>query len=274
MKQKMHLSEWIDKYRNTNLLKELENRMRQEYSIDVPIEQVEMNPLCSKYFFRKKQISPLEIQMNEKEVMDPLLVRKVNNKYQVLTGFKRYYLAKKNHFANIPVIIRNVSDEIMMLIVAQRFRTYSDENILNKAYVYEAILQYYEISRKDLAKLMDSSISQITNTLRILKLNDNVRRALKEEYLSYGQARMLVGLSSEKQDEFLKTILDQKLSVREVEHLVSLYKGGSSSDPRVESFYNKTGVAIHQIGSKIVFEFENKEEAAEYYHKVLSRKRI
>lgn len=273
MKQKTRLSDWIEKYKDSNLLQELEENIKKEYSINIPLDQIEMNPICSKYFVRKSQISPLEIQMNKKEVMDPILVRKKSEKYQVLTGFKRYYLAKKNHFDSIPVIIRDVSDENMLLLVAQRFRTYNDENILNKAYIYDAILKLYPISRKDLSQLMDASVSQITNTLRILKLNDNVKKALKEEKITYGQARMLVGLKDEKQEEYLRQILEKNLSVRDVEHLVSLYKGRKSQDKRVENFYMKTGIAIHKIGSKVVFEFKTKEEAEEYYKKVLYKKR-
>ena len=274
MKKNIHLSEWIDKYSNTNLLKELEDGINKDYSISVPIDQVEMNPICSKYFFRKKQITPIDSRINAKEVIDPILVRKVNNKYQVLTGFKRYYLAKKNHLINLPVNIRNVSDEIMMLIVAQRLRTHSDENILNKAYIYDAILNLYPISRKDLAKLMNTSISQITNTLRLLKLNDNIHKALKEERISYGQARMLVGLSNEKQNEFLKMIIEQKLSVRDVEQKVSLYKYGTSTDKKLEAFYNKTNVGLHKVGTKVILKFKTKELADEYYLKLLNKKRI
>ena len=204
MKQsKLHLRELIEKYKDTSLLSELESGLKKELSENVSMNLLEINPICSKYHIRKDQLSPLEITLNEQGVLEPLLVRMKNDKYQIVTGFKRYFLAKKNKYPSLPVIVKDVSDDLLLIMIVHRLKSYSNENILNKAYIYSNILKHYPLSRKELASLMGISVSQITNTLRLLNLSDTLKKALREDKLSYGHARMLVGLTDLEQEYFL-----------------------------------------------------------------------
>lgn len=229
MKNNLGLSKLIEQYKDKNLLNDLESGLRKEHSENISMNLLEMNPLCSKYFLKKEQYNYIENTINE-GLVEPILVRKRNGKYQVLTGFKRYFLAKKNKVDSLPAIVEEISDDLMLLIVIERLRTFKDENILNKANIYDQILKLYKITRKELAALLGVSISQITNTLRILKLNENIKKALKEEKLSYGHARMLVCLSEDEQLRFMDKIMNERLSVREIERVVYKFNNDNEND--------------------------------------------
>ena len=132
---------------------------------------------------------------------------------------------------------------------------------------YDSILKYYPLSRKDFASLIGVSISQITNTLRLLTLSDTIKKALKDDKLSYGHARMLVGLSESEQEYYLQEILDNKYSVRDIEKQISMHK----NNVREDCFKLKKYSATYHIsgnGQKITFDFNSKEELNKFIKKI------
>ena len=260
MKNNLGLSKLIEQYKDKNLIDDFESGLRKEHSENISMSLLEMNPLCSKYFLRKEQYSYIENTINE-GVVEPILVRKRNGKYQVITGFKRYFLAKKNKVDSLPAIVEEVSDDLMLLIVVERLRTLKDENILNKAHIYEQILKQYNISRNALSSLLGVSISQVTNTLRILKLSDNVKKALKDEKISYGHAKIMVGLSEDEQIDFLNKIINENLSVRQIEH--NIYSFKNIDQNKKESKYK-----VELKDNEVIVRFETKEEAKLYYKNI------
>ena len=253
----LKLTSLIEQYKNTSLLNDFESGIKKGHSENISLNLLEMNPLCNKYYFKKEELNSLESTLSDKGIIDPIIVRQRNEKYQVVTGFKRYFLAKRNKLASVPAIVEDISDEFLLAIIIQRLRTYKDENILNKAYIYDAILKQYSIDRKELARLLNISISQVTNTLRILKLDDSLKKALKDDRISYGHARMLVGLSIEDQNKFLDSILEQKLSVRDIEKIIFSYKNNAE----------KNNYEIEKNDLEITFKFFSQKEADEFYKK-------
>ena len=264
MKQsKLHLNELIEKYKNTSLLSELESNLRKELSEDVSINLLEMNPICLKYHFRKDELSPLEITMSEQGVLEPLLVRKKNGKYQVITGLKTYFLAKKNKYSSLPVIVKDVSDDLLLIMIVHRLKTQSNENVLNKAYIYDSILKLYPLTRNELASLVDISISQVTNTLRLLKLSECVKKALRENKIAYGHARMLVGLSDEQQEYYLNRIINDKLSVRDIEQEIFFNKNEDKKNSNDLVKY-KCKYKIAKDGKRIILDFDSTDLATNF----------
>lgn len=256
-KNNLNLSNLIEQYKNTTLINDYESSIKKGHSENISLNLLEMNPLCSKYYFKKEELNSLESTLSDKGIIDPIIVRQRNEKYQVVAGFKRYHLAKRNKLTSVPAIVEDISDEFLLAIIIQRLRTLKDENVLNKAYIYDAILKQYQLDRKELARLLNISISQITNTLRILKLDDTIKKALKEEKITYGHARMLVGLTSDDQVKFLSSIVEEKLSVRDIEKLIYSYKNNK----------NKTNYEIQKDNFEVIFKFSSLEEANNFYNK-------
>ncbi len=261
MDKNIGLSKLIEQYKNTNLLSDFENGLKREHSEYISLNLLEMNPICSKYFIKKEQYVYLEKSFNN-GIVEPILVRKKNGKYQVITGFKRFLFAKKNKIDSIPAIVEDISDDLMLLIVIDRLKTYKDENILNKAYIYNQILIEYSISRNSLASLLGVSISQLTNTLRILKLSDYVKKAIKDNKISYGHAKMMVGLSENDQERFLNLILQNKLSVRQIEKEIFDYKYKDNDSD------NNLDYEIELNKNNIIIKFNDEDEAKKNYKKI------
>ncbi len=251
-KTNANLAQLVEQYKNSNLISNLESSLKRELVVSLPLNLIELNQFFDRYFFKEKDLTPLEIA-NVQSISEPIIVRRNGEKYQVIAGYKRYYFAKKNNYKSIPVIIKNISDDLLLLIVIERIKEDSNENVLNKAYIFENILKNYPISRKHLSKLMEISISQLTNILRLLKLNENVIDCLKKEKITYGQARMLVCLSSSKQDIFLNKILNEKLSVREVEKMVMKKNNKDNGIKNIEIDNNK--IIINFIDEKAARKF-------------------
>lgn len=258
MDKHIGLSKLIEQYKNTNLLSDFENGLKREHSEYISLNLLEMNPICSKYFIKKEQYAYLDKSFNN-GIVEPILVRKKNGKYQVVTGFKRFLFAKKNKIDSIPAIVEDISDDLMLLIVIDRLKTYKDENILNKAYIYNQILIEYNISRNALASLLGVSISQVTNTLRILKLSDCVKKAIKDNKISYGHAKMMVGLNENDQERFLNLTIQNKLSVRQIEKEIYDYKYKEIID------YDALDYEIELNQNIIVLRFKDEVEAKRNY---------
>jgi len=125
------------------------------------------------------------------------------------------------------------------------------------------------MSRKDIALISKSSISQVTNILRLANLDEEVRIALKKEKISYGQARVLLGVERQLQVEFLNKIIDKNLSVREIENLVKEYKSPSPYVDKIKDYEEKNNCKITTTEKNITIKFNDKEDLDLFLEKLL-----
>lgn len=251
MSKPRNLASLIKKYQDSDLISTIEKGYQSEVGVQLDLEAIRFNNICRHHFFNSKNLLELTSSIQQRGVLSPILVRKVENYYEVVSGYKRFYIAKKLQLKTIPAVIREVDDDLLIYLVLSRATHKLHDNILNKAYAFEILTKEYNVSRKDIATISNISISQVNNIMRLKNLSPNALQALKKEKISYGQARVLVNLNDEKQLEYLDLIIEKKLSVHDIENLVKRDKRPFNYIKDIIEYENKHKVKVN-LGRKTV----------------------
>lgn len=185
----------------------------------VPIEHVRPNPRNPRRAFLEEGLEDLTASIREKGIIQPIVVRPVKgaDAFEIVAGERRWRAAQRAALHEVPVVVLELTDrealEIAIIENVQR----ADLNPVEEAQGYEALMDEFDYSQNDLAKVIGKSRSHIANTLRLLKLPEGVKTYLADGRLSAGHARALIG--SPDPERMAKDVVDKGLSVREVEAL-------------------------------------------------------
>ncbi|WP_341274553.1 ParB/RepB/Spo0J family partition protein [Senegalia massiliensis] len=197
--------------------------------IDIKLSKVKPNKNQPREKFNLDTIEELSRSIDKVGLIQPIVVKKSNSGYEIIAGERRFRAVKNLGVDTIPAIIREddkKSAEIALIENIQR----ENLNPIEEAYAYENIIRKNEITQEQLSNIIGKSRSYIANLMRLLKLSDKIQDMMKEGLLSGGHARALLSISEkEVQYDIAKTILEQKLSVRETEKLVLKYKNESNT---------------------------------------------
>lgn len=250
-----HLASLISKYSQSNVLDELAKAHN-----NIPIQTLPTEDIIDNYYVRKVILTPDKLKSfienyQRNILLEPLVVRARDEKYEVIIGRKRLAAAKLAKITSIPVIVMNYNDEETLLILLAKFRDSQAGSVLELAYIFNRLVKDFGYSHQSLAKLAITSRPQVTNTLRILRLPPNALKALNLEQISFGHARALVTLEQENVDHHLDLIVKNKLSVRELEAILN--KDGD------KAFYKEDKYVIVNK-NKVTIVFENEDSAAEF----------
>lgn len=196
-----------------------------ELVVELDIDSIKPNPFQPRKHFSDQSINELSQSINEHGLLQPILVYEdENNDYVLIAGERRLRASKLSGQKTIKTIIVNIDiaklREIALIENIQR----EDLNPIDLANSYKELIQDYQITHEELAKKIKKSRTQITNTLRLLNLSLEVQKALLEEKITQGHAKILVGLNESDQQVILASILGQKLSVRDTESAVRRLK--------------------------------------------------
>ena len=256
MAKRRNLASLIKEYQETDVISSIEKGYQKESGILLEVNKIRFNNISRNHFFNDKNLVQLSSYIEERGVLSPILVRKKDDYYEVVSGYKRYYIAKKLHLDKIPVVVREINDDLLIYLVLSRATHKLHDNILNKTYAFEILTKEYNVSRKDIALISKISISQVNNIMRLRNLNNEVVHALRKEKISYGQARVLVNLDEEKQKEYLSLILENKLSVHDIENLAKREKRPSSQIKDIEKFESNNKVKLNIGRKSLTFKFK------------------
>ena len=255
MSKPRNLSSLIEKYQDSDLIKTIEKGYQSETSVLLDLDKIKFNNISRNHFFLDKRMKQLASSIQESGVLSPILVRRKDDYYEVVSGYKRFYIAKKLHLETIPAVVREINDDLLIYLVLSRATHKLHDNILNKTYAFEILTQEYNVSRKDIAKISKISLSQVNNIMRLRNLGPDALQALKKEKISYGQARVLVNLDKEKQLEYLDLIITKKMSVHDIENLAKRERKNYDFLEDIERFEeeNKTHLNIGRNSINIRF---------------------
>ena len=204
------------------------NQQSSEIRADIliPIEFVRANPNNPRRLFLDAELQELSNSISEHGIVQPILVRQITDddlggaKYEIIAGERRWRAAQKAGLHEIPVLIRNVEDrealEIAIIENVQR----TDLNPVEEATGYQQLMNEYDYSQNDLAQIIGKSRSHVANTLRLLKLPQEVRELVANGELSAGHARTLV--TSDDPIILARRIIKEGLSVRQAEALAKI----------------------------------------------------
>ena len=186
--------------------------------LEIEIEKLSIARSQPRKNFNEEAMKELSNSIAEKGIIQALLVRPVKDgKYEIIAGERRYRAAKMAGIKTVPVAIKELSDkdahEIALIENIQR----EDLNPMEEAYGYKTMIEEFNYTQEELAKVLGKSRSRIANTLRLISLPDDIQKKLEEGKITSGHARSLIGL--EDAVEIANEIINKKLTVREVEEI-------------------------------------------------------
>lgn len=190
-----------------------------------PIEELRPNAKQPRKFFADDKMEELVASIREKGVIQPLVVRREGDDYQIIAGERRWRAAQKAGLREVPVVIQDVSEDWALEMALIENIQRQDLNPIEEAEAYRSLMERSALSQDDVAKRVGKERSTVTNALRLLRLPARVRDFVSEGRLAMGHARAL--LSLEVEGEILaaaQQVADQELSVRETEALVKRLK--------------------------------------------------
>ena len=213
---------------------------------EIALSSIETNPFNPRTNFEKEGLFDLRASIMEHGIIQPLTVRKMgNDKYQLISGERRYRASQLAGLEKAPVYIRIANDQNMLELALVENIQREDLNAIEIALSYERLLSECELTQDQLSEKISKSRSNIANYIRLLKLPAEIQLGLKNRLISMGHARALLSLSSEEdQIEMYKEIINNELSVRDIESNVRIKKSNAPSRKNTLSFDRKTKTEI------------------------------
>lgn len=252
--------------------------------IRMRLSLVEPNRDQPRKYFNDEKIDELADSVKQFGIIQPLLVQKKDDYYEIIAGERRWRAARKAGLKEIPVIIKNFSSqeavEISLIENIQR----EDLNPIEEAKAYDRLVREYGMNQEEVANRVSKSRSAVTNSMRLLKLDEELQKLVETAELSEGHARALLGApAGEMQKKLAEQVLKEKLSVRQTEKLVRdimnpAVKKKRRTDVRAEAMLQElsenlktalgTKVNIRQSGKnkgKIEIEYYSEDELDRLY---------
>lgn len=194
------------------------------------IKSVKLNQIVAGRYqprqqFDEEAINALAKSVKEKGILQPILVRKQNDKYEIIAGERRYRAALQAGLTEVPVIEKAMADNEALEIALIENIVRQDLTPLEEAKGFEQLMQKFAYTQEKLSEVVGKSRSYIANTLRLLNLPDGVKSLLNQGKLTAGHARCLIGLQDA--EELASKIVAEGLNVRQVEAMVSENKNSS-----------------------------------------------
>ncbi len=187
----------------------------------VKITMVEPNREQPRKNFDEDALQELSDSIKQFGLLQPILVQDRKDHYEIIAGERRWRAAKLAGLKEVPVIIRNYSEqEIVEISLIENIQR-EDLNPIEEAQAYKRLLTEFNLKQDEVAERVSKSRAAVTNSIRLLKLSDNVQQMVIDEMISTGHARALLAVENpEEQYNLAQKIFDEKLSVRDVEKMV------------------------------------------------------
>ncbi len=189
--------------------------------LEIPIAEVVPNPHQPRRQFNDAALAELAASLKSNGLIQPIVVRRVQDRYELVAGERRLRAAKLAGMATIPAIVRELDSftQAQMALVENIHR--EDLNPIERASAYRALIEQLGLTQAELAKRLGEDRSTVTNFLRLLELAETVRNLIRDSKLSLGHAKVLAGVSDIlEQEKLANLVVSQGLSVRNLERLV------------------------------------------------------
>lgn len=238
-----------------------------------PAKKVKEDPKASEILLKINQVEPnrdqprkefdedalLELADSIKQfgVLQPLLVQKKKDYYEIIAGERRWRAAKLAGLKEVPVLIKSYTDqEIVEISLIENIQR-ENLNPIEEAMAFKRLLEEFHLKQDEVAERVSKSRTAVTNSMRLLKLSDKVKQMIIDDMISTGHARALLAIEDEEQQYLLATkIFDEKLSVRETEKLIKSLKNPKKevkkTSPEHQFIYNDIAEKMKSImGTKV-----------------------
>lgn len=257
--------------------KDTEEKVKEEGSVlIVKMTQIEPNRSQPRKQFDEDALLELSESIKQFGVLQPLLVQKKGDYYEIIAGERRWRASKLAGLKEVPVIVKDFSEqetvEISLIENIQR----ENLNPIEEAVAYKRLMEEFHLKQDVIAERVSKSRTAVTNSMRLLKLDERVQQMLVDEMLTTGHARALLAIENkDEQHAAAVKVFDEKLNVRETEKLVKLLL--NPAEPKPEKEKNSAEDLVYEqleekikgiIGSKVAIRRKNRDKGKieiEYY---------
>lgn len=237
------------------------------------LSKIDINPEQPRKTFDETALNELAESIKEKGVLQPLLVRPVKSRYQLVAGERRFRAAHIAKLKEVPVIIKDLSDKDSMEIALIENLQREDLNAVEEAQGIKLLMDKYSLTQEEVAGKLSKSRPAVANSIRLLNLSDKILSQLKNGLLSAGHARALLSIEDQaKREEIADLIIKNNLSVREAEKLVKKKPVRPRKKSTRANFYDEAELALKDVlgrkvnikkkknGGTLEIEFFNKDD--------------
>lgn len=196
----------------------MNNKEMEKTILQVPIEDIIPNRFQPRLSFDDTSLNDLALSIKQHGIIQPLVLRRKNDKYEIIAGERRFKAAKLAGLASVPAVISNLDDNASAEVAIVENIQRKDLTAIEEAKSFQALLDKGYMTQDELARKMGLSQSAISNKLRLLTLDESVQEAILSEKISERHARTLLKVPShEKQKELLNKIINERLTVKQLE---------------------------------------------------------
>ena len=243
----------------------------------LPISKIKANKDQPRKVFDETELSELTESIRRDGILQPILVRKKGSGYEIVSGERRYQAAKRAGLKEVPVVIRDISDEDVLRLALIENLQRTDLNPIEEAQGYRQLIAQQHLTQEQLATILSKSRSSITNALRLLDLPKEVQDLMLEGRLTAGHARAILAVAGDEgRIRLALKVIQENLSVRQTENLAPLFSVRDNEEPKhreptPQSFKRakrelrialNTAVEVKKVRgkNKIMIEFADEEE--------------
>ena len=247
----------------SKVLEDIQNgdvKTEKQEQTKINIDQIRPNPYQPRKVFDDTALQELSQSIKQHGVFTPILVKKSIQGYDLIAGERRLRASKLAGMSDIPAIIVDINDQEMMEIALLENIQRENLNGIEEAKAYEQLIQRLNYTQEQLANRVGKSREHITNTLRLLKLPEDVQEYVVQKKLSMGHVRALIGLKDENMiRKIAKQAIDQGLSVRKIEQLVKDLQHKKEPEKQVEE-----NIFIKEAKNKLEEYFQTSVKVSEH----------
>lgn len=226
----------------------------------IPIEYIILNPFQPRKDFNHDALEELANSIKVHGVIQPITVRKIDEKkYQLIAGERRLRASKIAGEKDIPAYVRTTNDQELVEIALIENIQREDLNAMEIALTYQRLIDEIQLTHENLAERLGKDRSTVTNYLRLLKLPPEIQKSLRDKSISMGHARAIISIPEiDKQLYILKQVLKDELSVRKTEELVRTIGQKNNKKPTTESEQPILPQAYKQVEQRLMDKLETK----------------
>lgn len=205
--------------------------------IEVELAAIEINPFQPRTQFNEEALEELATSIKELGVIQPITVRKTGfDKYQLISGERRWRASKLAGLTTIPAYIRLANDQESLLMALVENIQRSDLDPIEVALSYQRLMDEIQLTQEQVSDKVGKKRSTITNYLRLLKLDPIIQTGIRDGFISMGHGKAIINIENQEvQTEIYQKIIRENLSVRDTEQLVKAYQEGISKTPNKKS---------------------------------------
>lgn len=250
----------------------------EDQAVMVPINKIEPNKEQPRKNFNEDALLELSESIKQMGIIQPIVVQDRDTFYEIIAGERRWRAAKQAGLKKVPVIIKHYTEqEIVEISLIENIQR-EDLNPIEEAFAYKRLLTEFNLKQDEVAERVSKSRTAVTNSMRLLKLDERVQQMVIDDMIQTGHARALLGIDdAEKQYAMAQKVFDEKLSVRETEKLVKKSQKEKEEvekakiDKQLEIVYQDLEEKMKQIlGTKVNINAKDENKGKieiEYYNK-------